>query len=255
MANSPTSYLHTLAKDEAIAFVASLQKVKEHLSQELHWISVQAHQKTTQLQGIETLLSEALALGLIDSKALSVTKPSSAPTDDFAPAVANGSRAAVIPSIAPSTITTPTTPAPSTRQKRGSQSPKAAKAPRGSKPSAAKSSVPSKTSTAPTKQSSRSTAATSKARSSKSVGLQQFLQKPYRDKSLTDSVSQILALTSKPLSADDIMAKLYDGLSSGDYKRAKNSVTNILSVGRSKGKWKSTSRGLYAGNAVASSKG
>ncbi len=63
-----TSYLQTLAKDEAIAFVASLQKVKDHLSQELQWMSEQAQQKTAQLQSLETLLSEAVALGLITAQ-------------------------------------------------------------------------------------------------------------------------------------------------------------------------------------------
>jgi len=77
--NSPTSYLQTLADDETIAFVTSLQSVKAYLGQELQWINEQAQQKTMQLQGIETLLSEALARGLMPTDAASVsTHPSPA---------------------------------------------------------------------------------------------------------------------------------------------------------------------------------
>jgi hypothetical protein len=64
-------------------------------------------------------------------------------------------------------------------------------------------------------------------------------------------VGDILNNASAPLSTDEVMAELYDGLSKEDYNRAKNSLANILSVGRSKGTWKSTGRGRYAGNAVA----
>jgi hypothetical protein len=85
----------------------------------------------------------------------------------------------------------------------------------------------------------------------KTSNLQRFLKNQWRDKALTESVGDILNSASAPLSTDEVMAELYDGLSKEDYNRAKNSLANILSVGRSKGTWKSTGRGRYAGNAVA----
>jgi hypothetical protein len=43
---------------------------------------------------------------------------------------------------------------------------------------------------------------------------------------------------------------LYEGLSTEDYQRAKHSLANILSVGKSKGTWQSVGRGRYTGNAA-----
>jgi hypothetical protein len=68
VATASTSYLQTLPKDEAIAFVASLQTVQDHLSQAL------------QLKGIETLLLEAEALGLVAAETHAILEVTSAVT-------------------------------------------------------------------------------------------------------------------------------------------------------------------------------
>jgi peptide subunit release factor 1 (eRF1) len=81
--------------------------------------------------------------------------------------------------------------------------------------------------------------------------LREFVQSEFQDKSITESVTEIVDRSKEPIGAKDVMAQLYEGLSDGDYQRAKNSVTNVLSVGRTKGKWKSIGRGLYVSNAVA----
>ncbi|XHX77280.1 MAG: hypothetical protein RBJ76_23000 [Stenomitos frigidus ULC029] len=234
-----TSYLQTLAKDEAIAFVASLQKVKDHLSQELQWMSEQVQQKTAQLQGIETLLSEALTLGLV------TTETDSFPEDEnvveFA-AAESGSPATGEAAEPIAAIAAPVRP--TSTQQRGKQGKaKPAKTPSRSKPSAA-------TQTGTAEARSKLAAPPSKPNQQGKSNLQRFLKPQWHSKALTEAVGEVLNHASVPLSTDELMAELYDGLSKEDYNRAKNSLANILSVGRSKGTWKSTGRGRYAGNAV-----
>lgn len=249
---TPTSYLQTLAKDEAIAFVASLQKVKTHLSHELTWMSQQIQQKTVQLQGLETLLSEAAALKLVaatDSTVESTVTIPSAETTIAAASVTheNGSvglsAAARSDSLAPApngdaapteltlTAVPPLPVKASTRGKRSSQPTKT-----------------KKTSAVPAPAKPTSTGTRQIARES----TQPFVRSQFQDQSITDAIGNILQRSQTPLSADEIMAVLYEGLSDEAYKRAKNSVTNILSVGKGKEKWQSTGRGLYADNAVVS---
>ena len=62
---------------------------------------------------------------------------------------------------------------------------------------------------------------------------------------MADSIAAVLDQSKKPMGIHDVVAELYDGLSSEDYKRAKTALTNLLSAGRSQGRWKSTGRGLY----------
>lgn len=245
---TPTSYLQTLANDEAIAFVASLQSVKAHLSQSLHWMSEQVQQKTAQLQGIETLLFEAEALGLVAAAADSISEATATDAthkSDFElPANTNGSTASVKATepVASAIAALPVKdPSKQQRSKQGKLD--SVKTPRGSKPLA------TTTSAAKAKP---STLPASKANPrGKASNLQQFLQNQWRDKALTQAVGDILNRASTPLSTDEVMAELYDGLPKADYQRVKHSLANILSVGRSKGTWKSTGRGLYAGNALA----
>lgn len=258
VATSSTSYLQTLANGEAIAFVTSLQKVKDHLSQELQWMNQQVQQKTVQLRGIETLLSEAAERGLVDSDTHSIgvsaitdiISSSSAEglsdselLDDLEIADSNGDGSpAQLAELSDEVSSTSSDPGTNSQQK-----PESSRKQRSSPSASTK-----KTSASKAKKSPRSTKpASGESKSERSSGLQQFFQSQFRDKSLTDSVGEILNRSRKPLSANDVMAELYNGLSDEDYKRAKNSVTNILSVGRSKGRWKSTGRGLYAGRAVA----
>ncbi|XGV98046.1 MAG: hypothetical protein ACAF41_03730 [Leptolyngbya sp. BL-A-14] len=281
MANSHVSYLHTLAKEEAIAFVTSLQKVKEHLSHELQWMNGQVQQKTIQLQGIDTLLSEAVGLGLLSPNAIT-TQPSTATdansssvavdgqanlsqTEPSLPAIlaaANGNSLAAetVASINTASGSSPeavlSTPAAPPKRGRKPQATKASQGKRNAKqPAAEKTSAPKattkasapKATTAPAKKPGRAAKSSSEADGSAS-GFQQFVQPPFKDKSMTDAVGEILATAKEPMNTDAIMSKLYDGLSGEPYQRAKSSLSNILSVGKTKGKWKSPSRGLYLGS-------
>jgi hypothetical protein len=134
------------------------------------------------------------------------------------------------------------------KQARGQQGKAAsAKTSRGTKPSAS-----TKPRTVPAKQATLSTPPVSKAaQRGKASPLQRFLKSQWQDKALIEAVSDILHRATAPLNTDAVMAALYDDLPQADYDRAKHSLANILSVGRSKGAWKSPGRGLYAGNAVA----
>ena len=247
VATSSTSYLQTLDKDEAIAFVASLQTVKDHLSQALLWLEAQVQQKTVQLQGIETMLAEAETLGLVVAAPQSIPDASSPESAVELPATENGS---TLPAIAPEPVAAVIAPLPTKKPSKQppGQSGKvdSAKESRDSKPP-----VAIKTSTAKTKQPKPSTPPASKVNQrGKASPLQPFLKSQWRDKALTEAVGDILDQAAAPLSTDEVMAALYNGLPTAAYDRAKHSLANILSVGRSKGAWKSTGRGRYAGNVV-----
>ena len=259
MTTSPTSYLQTLDKNEAIAFVASLQKVKEHLKHELKWITAQAEQKTTQLEGIEAILIEAITLGLIadspadlsaDSAASNVSliiPPVEMPLSSF-----HGS--ADINKTDPELETDTeletdaenefglTTDSQSDRRQVNNSKSK----------SAAQASTASKSRGSKAKSTSSAKKSTGKANlSAKSPDLKHFVRAEFQEQSFTDAVSQILEESSKPIGLSDVIAKLYGDLSNQDYQRAKISLTNVLSTGKNKGKWKSIGRGMYANNAVA----
>jgi hypothetical protein len=262
VANSHVSYLQTLPKDEAIAFAASLQKVKEHLSHELHWMNEQVQQKTVQLQGIDTLLSEAAGLGLASPQTTStkgltasaskvsdssvteavlssVSQAAASLPEQATLAVANGNN------LAASAVASP--PAASAPPKRGKQRQpnKPSKTKRDVKPPVGKSTPPT------AKKSEQTKPSNSDANKASLSGFQKFLQTSFQDQSMTDAVGEILASAKEPLNTDAIMAELYHGLSNDAYQRAKSSLSNILSVGKTKGKWKSPTRGMYIGNAVA----
>lgn len=271
MANSHVSYLHTLAKEEAIAFVTSLQKVKEHLSHELQWMNGQVQQKTIQLQGIDTLLSEAVGLGLLPSNAIA-TQPSTATKVDSSSVTvedqtdlsqAEPTLPAILAATNGKSLTAETTASshtaagipleaalatPAAPPKRGRQPSKQnAKQPSIGKASAPKTTSP-KATAATAKKPGRAEKTGSEANNAAVSGFQQFVQPPFKDQSMTDAVGEILATAKEPMNTDAIMAKLYDGLSGEPYQRAKSSLSNILSVGKTKGKWKSPSRGLYLGS-------
>ena len=225
---TPTSYLQTLAHDEAIAFVTSLQSVKAHLSHELQWMGTQVQQKTMQLQGLETLLSEALTLGLLTADDLHSIADAESVTTDAAPIAT----AAIAPESAlklPAAANESTSPVESRDESRDEST----------EPVAA----------LPVESPSRSPA-TKATQRGKPSGFQRFLRSPFRNQALTDAVSDILNHAAAPLSTDELMTALYDGLPQADYQRVKHSLANILSVGRSKGAWQSIGRGRYAGNAA-----
>ncbi|XGV97696.1 MAG: hypothetical protein ACAF41_01885 [Leptolyngbya sp. BL-A-14] len=245
MATASSSYLQTLPKDEAIAFVASLQTVKDHLSQALLWLEAQVQQKTVQLQGIETLLSEAATLGLLVAAPHSIPAPSTHESTAALPDTGDGSPLSAIVAAA-TAARLPQKPAKqSPRQQRHVASAKAA---RDSQPATA-----TKTNLAKTKPSKPATPPPHNVNQrGKASPLQRFLKRQWHDKALTAAVGDILDQAAAPLSTDELMAALYDGLPTAEYDRAKHSLANILSVGRSKGTWKSTGRGLYVGNAFTS---
>lgn len=256
MANSHVSYLQTLAKEEAIAFVDSLQKVKEHLSHELQWMNGQVQQKTIQLQGIDNLLAEAVGLGLL-----------SAPTGSTAPTEIEQTSGQLTPSLATALVETngnslaeSVLAASTAPPKRGKQSAsKTSPSKRSAKPPTTRKSSAPKTTTKATATATKAAApkankpgrpAQSASTPSKGAesGFQQFLQPTFQDKSMTDAVGEILAAAKEPMNTDAIMAQLYTGLSGDPYQRAKSSLSNILSVGKTKGKWKSPGRGMYIGS-------
>jgi hypothetical protein len=249
VANSYVSYLQTLAKEEAITFVESLQKVKEHLSHELQWMNGQVQQKTIQLQGIDHLLSEAVGLGLLAPQTASTAaieiEPTSGQITPSVPAAlveTNGNRSV-------ESVQTPTAPPKRGKQRQASNttsSKPSGKPPTAGKVSAAKTTTRA-TATQP-KKPGRPPRSVSESGKGADSGFQQFLQSSFQNKSMTDAVGQILADAKEPLNTDAIMDQLYTGLSGEPYQRAKSSLSNILSVGKTKGKWKSPGRGLYIGS-------
>jgi hypothetical protein len=234
---SPTSYLQTLPQTEANAFVTSLQKVKEHLSQELGWISTQLQQKTVQLQGIEAILSE---FGSVSTSDTAPVPPAEGLTSGNT-SVSRLLDLETTSSPAPAAPSSEVAPARQPGKKPKSNSKPAAKA---SPKSAAK---PKQGAATPGRK-TKATAATT----AEPNALRPFLQAAFQNQSLSDSIVQVLTNAAEPLSADNLMVELYEGLSSEDYKRAKRSLTNILSTGRSKGKWRSAERGLYTNNEATS---
>jgi len=218
------SYLQTLSQHNAATFVDSLQVVKAHLQTELEQMRVILHQKKQQIETIDAILSEAASIGLIDEHSIeaqdlaskeirNVSSPSEVTADDLT-TEANF--------IEFTTVTAATTPQP--KRGRGRQ-----------------------TSSQP-KRGSGVTPKTSEGKGSKSAEgrkLNQFLNPEFRDIGLVASIAQILTSSPEPLEIETIMATLYGSLLISDYIRAKRSVTNILSQGKSKGTWQSVGRGLY----------
>lgn len=253
---TPTSYLQTLAKDDAIAFIASVQKVQAHLSEELKWMTAQVQQKTTQLEGIEALLTEAVSLGLLESN--DVIPPIATKTrQDATPAMDKESE--VSPPDAPDTAESSEDELPVTESTSDavSESPQVESTEpptdpialqprrRGRTAAKQKGSVKAKSPKSSTR------AASKKEKSAEGAELRQYLRPEFQDNTLMESIAQVLDQSSEPLETDEIMSALYESLSDEDYKRAKRSLANLLSVGRSKGRWQSTGRGRYVGKAVA----
>ena len=230
---SSTSYLQTLPQAEANTFVTSLQKVKEHLSQELEWINTQLRQKTVQLQGIEAILSELSSLG-VESDTEAMTSDAEGMTSGNS-SISRLLDLEVSAASPQSTLNADSASAQSQPGRRQSSSSKSSKA-----------------STKPKRGAAKPGRAKASDSTAEPGALKPFLQSAFRNQPLSDSIVQVLNHAAEPLSADNLMVELYEGLSSEDYKRAKRSLTNILSTGRSKGKWRSAERGLYAGNRTAS---
>lgn len=253
MATSSTSYLQTLTKDETLAFLTSLQKVKDHLNEELQWMNQQVQQKSIQLQGIETLLGEARAIGLAvespaaqeSEKQQSPTEPQSIDTVALKALLNNSQNLLSVSDVDEDTddadeamsSPAPTADSPKKQTKNAKQPSKAA----------------SKRSTSAKKPKSSSKPKAKGNGSTKGVDLRELLQPTFQDMTFGDAVSEILEQANQPLHLDDLIDKMYKELSDQDYQRAKGSLANVLSVGTGKGRWKNVSKGMYASNAIAAS--
>jgi flagellar biosynthesis GTPase FlhF len=241
--SASTSYLQSLPDDEAASFLAALQKVKDHLGKELQLLNEQVQQKTIQLQGIEALLAETQAQESVKQKPSS-TPSSSTPSIDLLDPITPlpSVNEPPLPATNGATAADGATTAPQ-KQSKPAQSPAAAKA-----KSPAKATTASKGNTAPKKKTTAQPKAKGKKpTTAKSSELRQLLRPPFQDKSFGDAVSEILAQANQPLHLDDLVDQLYGELSNSDYERAKVSLSKVLSVGSSKGRWKNVSRGMYAG--------
>lgn len=232
--------------------------------------------KTIQVQGIETLLSEATELGLAHLDSHSTIEPTSivedssstteststteatppnvsepvAASNDLENATANG---AVSSHFIDANDSTPVTTSPKStpastqlEQSNGRRQSSKLKPKRDAKSPASKASAAKANKTSNSNRSARE-----ESKSADASDLRQFLQSAFEDKTLAESISEILDSATEPLGMNDLIAQMYDGLSDQNYKRARSSLANILSVGRSKGKWQSAGRGMYAGNAIA----
>ena len=203
MVTSPASYLHTLASDEATALATSLQRIKDHLYQELEWMKGQVEQKTTQLQGFDALLAE-------------VTSREAQPSE-------------------PSVTAAPAIPSATQQSTSSAKRQEAAKK------------TPSKKTTRTAPKKTKAAASPTAVRD-----IRQFLQNQFQGKPLAESVGEILDQVKAPITAKEVVAQLYKGLSGEAHKRAKHTIANVLTIGRNQGKWKSTGRGLYISNTATS---
>lgn len=229
MATSP-SYLQALPKDEAIAFVTSLQKVRDHLHQELAWMKEQVQQKTIQLQGVEALLSQAKSLGLTALDSDETQDPASIAPEPSSLIEAD------IPSINDSDLPTSSTFTQSqskTQQAEDDSTPKPAR----------KSAATGKTTTKakrtnPPKRGKQS-------QPTPSSELKQLLKPQFQGQTLTDTVAQILVDASEPLHLDELLNEMYGSLPHETFQRAKTSLANVLSTGMGKRKWRNVDKGFY----------
>ncbi|MDX2242519.1 MAG: hypothetical protein NW224_17670 [Leptolyngbyaceae cyanobacterium bins.302] len=278
---TPTSYLQTLSRNDAIAFIDSLQRVKSHLSGEIQWMHQQVQQKTVQLQGIETLISEAIELGLLTAEASSTDGSLSLPSvatehlttediissviesdesDEFdrvpnngngvlnptSPGASSTAVSSSVPTLTP--ITAGATKAKSNRKNTKNSTP--------SKPKAQTASTnktgSNKTKSSPAKKAGSSQRLASKvSKPSNTQELKNLLLPKFAGKTLTDAVAQILGEATKSLHLNDLLSQMYGDLSAQDFKRAKISLANVLSIGKKEGKWQNLGDGLYAANSVA----
>jgi|GEM_PF-552434 len=256
---TPNAYLQTLSPAEANAFVTSLQKVQAHLQQEIAWMNQQMQQKTVQLQGIETLLAEAMTQGHPATDAGTISTPDASDTQAIKESATGPAAKAVTPTEAepteandaeaiadasedvpakesaapPDQVAAPPEAAqaekaaakPSTKAK--SQQSSSAKATTKKKPST-KSQSPSKASKAPAQPKSRA-----------------LLRPKFVDQTLTNAVTQVLTQAAEPTHIDQIVSELYEDISGEDLKRVKGALANVLSKGKRSGKWRNVGNGVY----------
>ncbi len=217
----------------------------------------QVQQKTTQLQGIETLLAEASMLGHLETAAgiaaapaVSDVQPPPEPTT--APAAApvaptqvelpgkndvpvNAATSQTVPAkesaSSPAEVAAPPATAPG--KKTASQRSAKAKSPKSSSAKATTKKLPS-------------TKPRSKARTTRAQPTSRALLRPeFADTSLTDAVTQVLTQAAEPLHLDQLVSELYEDVSGEDVKRIKKALANVLSEGKKTGKWRNVGNGVY----------
>ena len=220
----------------------------------------QVQQKTVQLQGIETLLSEASMLEHLETDADRVVAPAASdvqttpePTTEPAaaetvvptqaePAGTNDVEADVAASEGVPAQESASSPAEVAAPPATAQGEKTA-----SKPSAkAKSPKSSSAKATAKKQSNAKTQSRSKARKTKAQPKSRTLLRPkFADTSLTDAVTQVLTQAAEPLHLDQLVSELYEDVSEEDVKRLKKALANVLSEGKKTGKWRNVGNGVY----------
>lgn len=216
----------------------------------------QVQQKTLQLEGIEALLTEATQLELNSPDFASSTEPTSAEVEDVLTASeaarAEVDHTAIATDLNEDISLSENDDASRVNQVSSIKSATTTGQRQSKRQAGNKSSHKSKPKSGATARKT-STAKTGKPTSTtRSVpDLRQFLWSQFEDKTFTDAVGEILDRSNVPLSLDDLIHQMYEDLPDRDYKRAKASLANVLSVGRGNGKWRSVSKGLFAGNAVA----
>ena len=245
---TPTSYLQTLSSTEASAFITSLQKVQAHLQQELAWMNQQVQQKTAQLQGIETLLTEASRLGTLKTDGAMVAAPAASDVQTTPESTTAPAAETVVPTQAESLGTNDmkadaaASPAQVAAPPATAQGKKTA-----AKPSAKAKSPKSSSAKATTKKSpSAKTPSSSKARKTQAEPKSRALLRPeFADTSLTDGVTQVLTQAGEPLHLDQLVSELYEDVSGEDLKRIKKALANVLSKGKKTGRWRNVGNGVY----------
>jgi hypothetical protein len=238
-----------LATDDA-QLISKLQDVRDHLTQELQHLTAQVERKTLQLRGIESILEDARG-GSTNGKA--------APEAPAAPVLEVSANAPVVaaPATSPDPQPEPEAPAPEFEATEAVPEPEAivpsapvAEKLRHAETSAAEKSPPTAKSTAKSTKSKQSTPKSKQSTpklepSAKPTELRQALQPQFQGKTLAESIREVLATASEPLTAKDVVTELYEGLTIDDLKRATKTVATILGAGRTKGDWKSPGKGLY----------
>ncbi|NEQ48368.1 MAG: hypothetical protein F6K00_34495 [Leptolyngbya sp. SIOISBB] len=257
---TPTSYLQTLSSAEASAFIASLQKVQAHLQKELAWMNQQVQQKTVQLQGIETLLTEASMLGHLETNTDMVAAPDTpdvqtTPEPTMEPAAAETAAPPQAEPAGTNDVEADVDASEGVPAQESASSPAEIAAPpataqgkkTASKPSAkAKSPKSSSVKATTKKQPSTKTQSRSKARKTRAQPKSRALLRPeFADTSLTDAVTQVLTQAAEPLHLDQLVSELYEDISGEDLKRIKKALANVLSEGKKTGKWRNVGNGVY----------
>jgi hypothetical protein len=251
---TPTSYLQTLSSAEASAFVTSLQKIQAHLQQELVWMNQQMQQKTMQLQGIETLLAEALTLGSLETEAGTIATPVSSDaqttpepvTAPVAPAQAEPAGANDADAIADASEEAPAKASASAPDPVAT--PQAAPGEKtAAKPSAKAKSQKSSSAQVTTKKKpgAKSPSRPKASKAQPQTKSRALLRSEFADVPLADAVVQVLTQAAEPLHLDQLVSEMYEDVSGEDLKRVKASLSNVLYKGKRSGKWRNVGNGVY----------